>query len=212
MFTGLIEHVGVVAQVRPAGRTTQLSIDLGPICERLKLGDSLAVDGVCLTISRIDATQACFDVTATTLCTTTLGSFTTGRRVNLERPITLQDRLGGHLVAGHVDGQATLQRFSASGQAKIAFFQAPKSITDFMIIKGSVALNGVSLTIAELQDSSFSIPLIPETLARTNLGELKPGQNVNVETDLIGKYIAKFTAANPARALTLETLKEHGFA
>ncbi|MCK4849787.1 MAG: riboflavin synthase [Phycisphaerae bacterium] len=212
MFTGLIEHVGVVVQARTVPKGRELRIDLGPLAEGLEAGESLAVDGVCLTAACVHGSQADFDVTATTLDTTTLGGFGPSRRVNLERPITLQDRLGGHLVAGHVDGLATLGRWSASGQGKIGFFHAPKSITDFMISKGSVALNGVSLTIAELQDSSFSIALIPQTLARTNLGELQPGQSVNVETDLIGKYIAKFIAANPAQPLTLETLKEHGFA
>ncbi len=212
MFTGLIEHLGMVVGVGALGRPRQLRIDLGPLAQRFVAGDSLAVDGVCLTAALVEATQAVFDVTATTLDTTTLGEFERGRRVNLERPITLNARLGGHLVAGHVDGLTTLQRWSASGQGKIGFFQAPKRITDFVIAKGSVALNGVSLTIAELQDGAFSVALIPETLARTNLGELQPGQNVNVETDLIGKYIAKFIAANPAQSLTLETLKEHGFA
>ena len=212
MFTGLIEHVGSVVRVHTLGEARQLRIDLGPLAEGLEVGDSLAVDGACLTAAGVQGRQADFDVTATTLDTTSLGGFGPGRRVNLERPITLQDRLAGHLVAGHVDGQATLLRCSASAQGKIAFFQAPKSITDFVIAKGSVAINGVSLTIAQLQESGFGIALIPETLARTNLAQLQPGQNVNVETDLIGKYIAKFTAANPARALTLETLKEHGFA
>ena len=212
MFTGLIEHVGVVVQVRTVPKGRELRIDLGPMAEGLEAGDSLAVDGACLTTAGVQGSQANFEVTATTLDTTILGGFGPGRRVNLERPITLHNRLGGHLVAGHVDGLATLGRWSAGDKGKIAYFQTEKSMTDYMISKGSVALNGVSLTIAELQDSSFSIAMIPETLARTNLGELRPGQKVNMETDLIGKYIAKFMAANRAQRLTLETLKEHGFA
>ncbi len=212
MFTGLIEHVGVVVQVRTVPKGRELRIDLGPLAQGLTPGESVAVDGTCQTATNVEGLQVSFNAGATTLATTTLAEFTVGRRVNLERPITLQDRLSGHLVAGHIDGLATLQRWSASGQGKIGHFHAPKSITDFMISKGSVALNGVSLTIAELQDSNFSIAMIPETLARTNLAELQPGQSVNIETDLIGKYIAKFLAANPAQPLTLETLKEHGFA
>ncbi len=212
MFTGLIEHVGSVVQFGPIGQSRQLQIDLGPLSEDLRPGDSLAVDGVCLTATCVEGTQGDFDITATTLDTTTLGGFGPGRRVNLERPITLNDRLGGHLVAGHVDGLATLGRWSASGQGKIGFFHAPKSITDLMIRKGSLAVNGVSLTIAELQDGAFTIVLIPETLTRTNLAQLQPGQKVNVETDLIGKYIARFVGASSARTLSLETLKEHGFA
>lgn len=215
MFTGLIEHIGVITRVRTVPKGRVLRIDLGPLAQGIKLGDSLAVDGTCLTAVSIEASQADFDVTATTLATTTLGDFGTDRRVNLERPITLQGRLGGHLVAGHIDGLATLTRFSTSGQGKIGHFRAPKSITDFMISKGSVALNGVSLTVAQLQDQAFSVALIPETLARTNLGNLRPGQKVNVETDLIGKYIAKFVTANPdpgPPGVSIETLKEQGFA
>jgi len=212
MFTGLIEHVGSIVRVQRLAEARQLRIDLGSLAEGLEAGDSLAVDGACLTTAGVDGSQAVFDVTATTLDTSTLGSFGTGRRVNLERPITLQDRLGGHLVSGHLDGVATLGRWSADGKGKIAYFRTEKGITDLMIRKGSLAVNGVSLTIAELQDCSFSIAMIPETLARTNLGELRPGQQVNIETDLIGKYIARFVGASPARTLNLEKLKEHGFA
>ena len=212
MFTGLIEHVGVVVRVAtlPAGRS--LVIDLGPLAQGLAAGQSVAVDGVCLTAARIEGSQASFDVSPTTLETTTLATFETGRRANLERPITLQDLLGGHLVAGHVDGLATLQRWDDSGQGKIAHFKAPRSITDFMITKGSVALNGVSLTVAELGGEAFSVALIAETLARTNLGQLKPGHKVNIETDLIGKYIAKFVSGRAAQGLSMETLRQHGFA
>jgi len=212
MFTGLIEHVGTVVRVGSRGQARQLRIELGPLAQGFAAGESLAVDGACLTAALVEGTQGEFEVTATTLETTTLGEFERGRRVNLERPITLSDRLGGHLVAGHVDGSATLQRYSVSGKSKIGYFQVQKSITDFMIAKGSVALNGVSLTIAELQDGAFSVALIRETLARTNLGELQPGQKVNVETDLVGKYIAKFVGSNRPEALSIEKLSEYGFA
>ncbi len=215
MFTGLIEHIGVVAGVRRVGGALELRIDLGPLAEGLEPGDSVAVDGTCQTATKVQGSQVSFSTSVTTLAITTLGDFTVGRRVNLERPITLQDRLGGHLVAGHIDGVVTLERFSPSGQGKIGHFRALKSITDFMISKGSVALNGVSLTVAELRDGAFSVALIPESLARTNLGKLGPGQKVNIETDLIGKYIAKFMAVNRGPGgpgLSMETLKEQGFA
>ena len=212
MFTGLIEYVGSVVRVHTLGEARQLRIDLGPLAEGLETGDSLAVDGACLTTAGVQGGEADFDVTATTLDTTSLGGFGPGRRVNLERPITLQDRLGGHLVAGHVDGVATLGRWSASGQGKIGFFQTDKAITKLMISKGSVAVNGVSLTIAELQDGAFSVALIPQSLSRTNLGELRPGQKVNIETDLIGKYIARFVGSDSPKALSIERLREQGFA
>ena len=215
MFTGLIEHVGLVVRAHKLSEGRQLRIDLGPLSQGLKPGDSLAVDGTCLTAASVQASQADFDVTSTTLGATTLGGFGAGRGVNLERPITLQDRLGGHLVAGHVDGLATLVSWSISGKGKIGHFHAPKSITDAMISKGSVALNGVSLTISELHSGAFTVALIPQTIARTNLAQLQPRQEVNVETDMIGKYVAKFMTANRgpgAPGLTLDTLKEQGFA
>ena len=211
MFTGLIEHVGTVVRVRTLGQARQLRIDLGPLAQGLEVGASIAVDGACLTVAQFEANQAHFDVSATTVDTTTLGEFAQGRRVNLERPITLQDRLDGHLVAGHVDGLATLDRWQNSGEGKIGYFRTQKGIADFMISKGSLALNGVSLTIAELQGEAFSVALIAETLARTNLGQLQPGQKVNIETDLIGKYIAKFVGVNSSGTLSLEKLREHGF-
>ncbi len=156
MFTGLIEHIGVVAGVRRVGGALELRIDLGPLAEELKPGDSVAVDGTCQTAIKVEGPQVSFSSSATTLAITTLGDFTVSRRVNIERPITLQDRLGGHLVAGHIDGVVALERFSSSGQGQIGYFRASKSITDFMICKGSVALNGVSLTIAELQGGALA--------------------------------------------------------
>ena len=133
-------------------------------------------------------------------------------RVNLERPVTLAGRLGGHLVAGHVDGSATVRTQSWQGESQIASFVTGRDLTDLMIARGSVALNGVSLTIASLETGAFSVALIPVTLARTNLGALRPGQKVNVETDLIGKYVAKVLATGKGEGVTMETLLKSGFA
>ena len=212
MFTGLIEHVGTVVQVRSVSNAKQLRIDVGGLAEGLRPGQSLAVDGVCLTATAVDGCQMSFDVSGQTLATTTLAEFAPGRRVNLERPITLQARLGGHLVAGHVDGLAALERWLIQEQSKIAQFQVESKLTDFMIEKGSVSLNGVSLTIVELKEEAFSIAIVPETLSRTNLGQLEPGQKVNLETDLIGKYVAKFVRSSPREGISMEMLQEKGFA
>ena len=212
MFTGLIEYVGSVLQVRPVPTGEQLRIDLGPLAEGTRVGDSFAVDGVCLTVAAARGTHADFDVVATTLAATTLGGFTANSRVNLERPITLSDRLAGHLVAGHVDGLATLRTLSCQGKSRIAYFQTNRELTDFMIPRGSVALNGVSLTLASLENGAFSVALIPVTLTGTNLGQLQTGQSVNIETDLIGKYVAKLIAADRKGRITMETLREQGFA
>ena len=212
MFTGLIEYVGSVLQVRPVANAKELRVDVGLLTEGLRLGQSLALDGACQTVTAVDGRQASFDVIPQTLSITTLAEFTPGRRVNLERPITLNAPLGGHLVTGHVDGLASLRRWSIQGQSKIAHFQANSKLTDFMVAKGSVSVNGVSLTIAELTETTFSVALIPTTLSSTNLGQLQPGQKANIETDLIGKYVAKFIAADKKWQITINTLKEHGFA
>ncbi|NIA06984.1 MAG: riboflavin synthase [Actinobacteria bacterium] len=211
MFTGLIEYVGQVTEVRVLPTGKQLQVELGPLAEGLRTGDSVAVDGVCLTVTAIKGSVASFDVVATTLAKATLGGLSIGRGVNLERPITLQDRLGGHLVAGHVDGTASLQKWSRASGGRIAHFKTDAQLTDFMIPQGSVALGGVSLTVADLTNGTFSVALIPTTLARTNLGQLRVGQSVNVETDLIGKYVAKLLATKKMGQVTMETLREHGF-
>ena len=212
MFTGLIEHIGTVSQVRTLPVGKQLQVELGPLTQGLQIGDSVAVDGVCLTATSMKGTLGSFDVVSTTLAKTTLGDFSAGRAVNLERPITLQGRLGGHLVQGHVDDIATLKRWSGQAGERIAHFQTDTESTDLMIRQGSVALNGVSLTIADLANGAFSVALIPTTLAETNLGQLKVGQSVNIETDLIGKYVAKFLATGKKGQVTMETLREQGFA
>ena len=212
VFTGLIEYVGRLREVRvlPVGK--QLQVELGPLAERLQSGDSVAVDGVCLTVVAIKDSMGSFDVVATTLAKTTLGELSAGLGVNLERPITLQDRLGGHLVAGHVDGTASLEKWSRASGSQISHFKADTQLTDLMIPQGSVALAGVSLTVADVADGTFSVALIPTTLARTNLGQLRVGQSVNVETDLIGKYVAKLLVTKKEGQVTMETLREHGFA
>ena len=211
MFTGLIEHLGQVHAVQPSPTGKRLGIDLGPLSVGLEPGQSIAVDGVCLTVSALQPGQAQFDVIRTTLQITTLERLAIGSEVNLERPITMQTPLGGHLLSGHVDGLATLEAWTEQGQSRLARFRAEKTITDYLIPKGSVAVNGVSLTVAELSGETFCLALIPETLQRTNLGRLRPGQLVNIETDLIGKYVAKFLASQPRNPLSEQTLREHGF-
>jgi len=212
VFTGLIEYVGMVREVRVLPTGKQLQVELGTLADGLLIGDSVAVDGVCLTVVAIKGSMASFDVVATTLARTTLGELSSGRGVNLERPITLQGRLGGHLVAGHVDGTASRQKWSRASGGRSAHFKTDAQLTDLMIPQGSVSLAGVSLTVVDLANGTFSVALIPTTLARTNLGQLTVGQRVNVETDLIGKYVAKLLVTKKEGQVTMETLREHGFA
>lgn len=214
MFTGIVRHVGVVRGVSGGAGGERLAIDLGPLAEGLSEGGSVAVSGACLTVSAIRAGEAEFDVTGETLSKTTLGSLRGGSRVNLELPLKPTDALDGHLVQGHVDGVAEV-RTVRSGPTRVVEFAAPRELTDEMVLRGSVCIDGVSLTLTDAGDRVFSVALIPETLARSTLGELTGGSKVNVETDIIGKFVLRHLRSLAERGdgggLTLEKLKEAGF-
>ena len=214
MFTGIIQHVGRIVSVASKGGGRRIAIDVGPLGDGLPFGGSLAVSGVCLTAVDVQAARAEFDAVAETLARTTLGRLRAGDRVNLERPLRLGDGLDGHLVQGHVDGIAEVRAIDKAGQWLVRF-AAPRDLTDLMVPKGSVALDGVSLTLVDVSAGGFSVALIPETLERTTLGDLRPGKKVNVETDILGKYVKKCMSAAgfaAARGLTIEELREGGFA
>lgn len=211
MFTGIIRYVGTVKGVTPTAGGKRLAIDLGPLAEGLALGESICVSGACLTAAAISGAVVQFDVIAETLATTTLARLASGRRVNLEPALRMNQGLDGHLVQGHVDGMASLADIRRGGQCVLEF-SAGRDLTDLMVAKGSVAIDGVSLTLVEARADRFSVALIPTTLAETTLGELKTGSPVNIETDIIGRYIMKYLRqAGPASGLTLEKLKQAGF-
>jgi riboflavin synthase len=229
MFTGIVQHVGrVVSAKAAAGGGRRLSIEAGPLARGLAAGGSLAVNGACLTARTVRGGLAEFDAVAETTSRTTLGALRAGDRVNLERPLRLADSLDGHLVQGHVDGLAVVSKIAESGPAGAAqgqwlvSLEAPPDLADCMVPKGSVALDGVSLTLVDVSGGAFRVALIPETLERTTLGEWTPGRRVNVETDLLGKYVRKFLAAGEGArqageagrggGITLETLRQAGFA
>ena len=212
MFTGIVRHIGKVltSQATPSGR--RLTIDLGPLAAGLAAGDSVAVSGGCLTACGVSGSHAQFDVIRETLARTTLGGLGVGAKVNLERSLQLHQGLDGHLVQGHVDGLATLRRVRTGAEYVMAF-SAVADLTDLMIPKGSVAVDGVSLTLVDVAADTFSVSLIPTTLAETTLGELKPGDPVNIETDVIGKYVRKYLKglSSPGPHVTMDKLREHGF-
>jgi len=213
MFTGIIRHVGTVQGAETASGGQRLSIDVGPLAEGLSYGDSVAVSGVCLTVAEISGAAAQFDVAAQTLETTTLGDRRTGEKVNLEPALRASDGLDGHLVQGHVDGAAEVADIRRGDQWDITF-RAPEELMAGMVAKGSVAVDGVSLTLADVQADRFRVALIPTTLAETTLADLKVGNRVNIETDLIGKYLHKYLlqlADKPQGGLTLEQLRSAGF-
>ena len=193
MFTGLIEDLGTVAAVERVPKGVRLSVRTR--LDGLGHGASIAVDGVCLTAVELKGDRFTADVSAETLDRTTLGERKAGDRVNLERPLALGDRLGGHLVLGHVDGVGTVDavtRVESTARVRVAL--PSRDLEPLLIPQGSVAVDGVSLTVAALGDRSFEVMLIPHTLAVTTLGRLKPGQATNIEADVIGKYLVRSLA------------------
>jgi riboflavin synthase len=195
MFTGIVEEVGSVAAVSPVTATMRLEIRAAATLDGSGTGASVAVNGACLTVTERRRDGFVFDVGPETLARTALGSLTAGRGVNLERPVRMGDTLGGHLVLGHVDGVATvagLTRVESTARVRIAL--AGPDLEPYLVLKGSVAVEGVSLTVAALGTGWFEVMLIPHTLQATTLGTLEVGQAVNVETDVIGKYVVRALA------------------
>lgn len=214
MFTGLTLGMGEISRRSPRGAEFELTVTPDfDWASPLVLGESIAVSGVCLTVTRVAGSRA-FTAYASgeTLGRSTLGG---ARRVNLERALALGDRLGGHIVSGHVDGLGRVVSVSRAGASLVYTFGAGADLLAGVVPKGSIAIEGVSLTVNEVRDDSFTVNLIPHTAGLTTLGLLKPGEAVNLETDLIGKYIHRFVtgageAAGP-EGLTWEFLARHGF-
>ena len=213
MFTGIIRHVGRVLSIQNTAAGKRLAIELGPLAAGLALGESVAVSGACLTACAIAGSSAEFDVITETLARSTLGGLGVGARVNLERSLQLGQGLDGHLVQGHVDGMATLRRVR-TGEQCLLEFDAPRDLLDLMVPKGSVAVDGVSLTLVAVTPAGFSVAIIPTTLRETTLGELQPRSRANIETDILGKYVRKYLQGltGSTGGLTLQKLQDEGFA
>ena len=187
MFTGIITHIGIFREYRT--RKQEMAIEAPELAARLEIGDSLAVNGVCLSLTRKEKIILCFDLSRETLSRTSLGSLRRGDRLNLELSLTLSSPLSGHLVTGHIDSTGKVTAIQKRGAGRRMTFSFPPDLRSFFISKGSVAIDGVSLTIAKLKSSSFEVELIPITMNNSNLGLLKPGNTVNIECDIIGKYV-----------------------
>jgi riboflavin synthase len=213
MFTGLIETTCKVNSARRSAGGLSLVIDLGQIAREVKTGESIAVNGVCLTIARLDGPLASFDLSAETLAKSTLGKLKPSCEVNVERAIRAGERFGGHFVQGHVDGTATIEAIDRSSEFADIKFAAGAELLDGMVVKGSVAVDGISLTIAGISRSSFGVSVIPETLKRTTLGKAKAGDCANIETDIIVKTVKKHLEKilPKTEPLTAERLKQLGF-
>jgi riboflavin synthase len=190
MFTGLVEGVGRVAAITRESTNIRISIST-PLAAELAAGDSLAVNGVCLTVVLSDGKQVHADVGPETATITTLGSLREGQALNLERPMRADGRFGGHFVQGHVDGTGALHDIQDDGEAHWLTITFPRPLSPYLIPKGSIAVDGISLTVARLADARFDVMIIPFTWDHTNLSGLRPGDRVNLECDLIGKYVAR---------------------
>ncbi len=200
MFTGLVEAKVSLKDTFIEGTGKRMGFDLGPICEGVCIGDSIALNGCCLTVVAIDGTKCWFELGAETLSRTSLGRLEISDAANCERSLKVGDRLGGHYVTGHIDGLGIVERRRDEGEWSYFYFWAPLSLLRQMVSKGSITVDGVSLTLVEANDEFFSVALIPHTLANTTLGSLKVGDQVNLETDILAKYVER--AVSGLRAST----------
>ena len=193
MFTGIIEGLGTISTMRPDGAGRRMTIQSDFNLNQTQIGDSIAVNGACLTAVAVSGRRFEVDLSPESLTTTTFGAAHQGDRVNLERALRLSDRLDGHLVSGHVDAVGTIQSRETLGNAILITIAAPVLVTRYLIRKGSVAVDGVSLTVNTCDDQAFQVSVIPHTAGLTTVGFKKVGERVNLETDLIGKYVERFT-------------------
>jgi riboflavin synthase len=217
VFTGIIEEIGTIREIRFIHEGAMLTIAAGEVLAGMKKGDSVAINGVCLTATTIGSDSFSCDVSSETLRLSSFKQAKPGLRVNLERALMLGGRLGGHIVQGHVDGVGRLAAKTPSGEGYELSFLFPKDLERYLVYKGSISVNGVSLTIASLGKETFSVAAIPLTLEATNLNQLSIGDPVNLEVDILGKYFERFFQLGirgnekPGSGLSLEYLQSQGF-
>ncbi len=212
MFTGLIQDIGTVERVTPGG-TTEFWIQTSLGASGFALGESIAVDGTCLTVVKVERESFLVQAAPESMRRTTLGALAAGSKVNLERALRLSDRLGGHLVSGHVDAVAQVLERRTEGGSAVFTFSLPAALAPFFIEKGSVTIDGVSLTVVSVEADRFTVMLIPETQVRTTLGGKGVGARVNLEADLIGKYVARLYGLRQSGGggLSEQVLRAAGF-
>ena len=215
MFTGIVEELGTIRAVRRGAASAVLSIGAAEVLSDLKIGDSVAVNGVCLTVTSLDDGGFTADVMHETLGRSSLGALAPGGRVNLERAMPANGRFGGHIVSGHIDGTGKIASVRPDDNALWYTIYAAPELLRCIVEKGSITIDGISLTVAAVDDTSFSVSLIPHTAAVTTLGKKRAGDTVNLETDIIGKYVEKLLrpAPEPERqgGISWEFLAENGF-
>jgi len=207
MFTGIVEEVGRVV----SSGTANLVVAAEQVIQGMALGQSIAVNGVCLTVTRFDSKSFSVDVMPETLSRTNLGGLSPGDRINLERPLVLGGQVGGHLVQGHVDATGKVAAMVWEGDALLITFEAPPEVTRYVVEKGFIAVDGISLTVAARDTGSFQVSTVDFTRRNTILGERKVGDRVNLEVDIIAKYVEQFTQRQRTSGITVDFLQEHGF-
>ena len=211
MFTGIIEEVGIVRSITKGSLSAILNISCEKVLEDTRVGDSIAVNGVCLTVTSLEESSFTADVMAETLRRSSLGELVKGSKVNLERAMQLNGRFGGHIVSGHIDGTGTILSTKKEGNATWVEVGTSPEILRFIIQKGSITIDGISLTVAKLTDKSFSVSIIPHTGSETTLLTKNIGSVVNLENDIVGKYVERFTSSPTKKEVSYETLLENGF-
>ena len=215
MFTGLIEEIGEVDKIAKSAKSAQITIKSKKVLEDIKLGDSISTNGVCLTVVKFDKNSFVVDVMPETMRRSNLKNIKSGSRVNLERAMQLGDRLGGHIVSGHVDGIGIIKSIDKEDNATWVSIETSLDIMKYMINKGSVTVDGISLTIAKVEDEVFKVSIIPTTKGETTLLDKHIGDELNVECDVVGKYIERFMIFNQEEAskssIDINFLKENGF-
>lgn len=216
MFTGIIEEVGVIKNIKMGAQSAVITIQAETVMEDIHLGDSIAMNGVCLTVTSFDKNSYSVDVMHETLRRTNLGALKGGSRVNLERAMAADGRFGGHIVAGHVDGTGVITSMKQDDNAVWIDIETDASVLKYIVEKGSITIDGISLTVAQVDSRSFAVSVIPHTGMHTTLLEKKPGDSVNLETDMIGKYVEKLLGyqeqeKQPKSNITMEFLMENGF-
>ena len=216
MFSGIIEAIGAIRSLRKDDKGARVSIDAPGVLDGVRLGDSIALNGVCITVVDYDEKKFEADLSVETLRRTNLGALVVGDRCNLERAMALGERLGGHLVSGHVDGVGKIRSRKNEGDSIWLTFDAPVEVMRYVVYKGSIAVDGISLTVAACDNETFSVSIIPHTSEQTTLTEKQDGSAVNLEADLIGKYVEKLLTphaeSKSREGITMEKLKEQGYA
>ena len=216
MFTGIIEKLGVIRQIQPAAGGKRIEVETGLDLSTTGIGDSIAVNGACLTVVSKAGSQFLADLSPETVLKTTFSTKRVGDRVNVERAMRLSDRINGHLVSGHIDGVGAVSARREDANAIVITISVPPDLANYMIPKGSVAVDGISLTINQCTEDSFGISIIPHTAQLSSIGFCAVGDAVNIETDILGKYVARLLTdgkkeSPDSKILGLETLAKHGF-